>query len=126
METIETYEITDKLLSKNLERIGDLINIDGPMLSLFMDTRNQDLYLFDWVDSDSNYNRWLLYKVDLKSVQNFIDKDISYKKLFLNSIGDFYYTDIRNSKLLTLAIKGIKNLPEIYYPTSDTFFDESD
>jgi hypothetical protein len=126
MENIKAYEIEGKELSKILRRIGDLINLDGPMLSLFIDEKNQDLYLFDWVDSDSDFNRWLIYKVSLKNIQDFLEKKISYKKLFLNSVGEFYYTDIHKSKLLALNIRCISGIPDRYKPNSDTFFDETD
>lgn len=128
METIKTYHNRDIDLKKSLIRVGDLINLDGPLLSLFLDNRNNDLYVFDWVDSDDEQNRWLIYKVDAKFLNQFIEDKISYKDLFNVCIKStfFYYADIVNSKESEYEIYKLDNIDSDYFPTDDIFFEKHD
>ena len=82
MEQIDKYDFEEILLKDSLIRIGDLINMDGPMLVLYKNNRTNDMYLFDWVDNDEVSNRWLIYKVDKDDLSDFIKTKISYKSLF--------------------------------------------
>lgn len=125
MIPIKTYKIKDQNLKNHLERIGDLINMEGPMLSLFIDNRNHDLYLFDWADSDNKTNRWLIYKISSKALSGFILKNISFKEMFLSQ-KDYFVTEIKEEENPPFEIYGIENLPKEYYPTDNLFFDESD
>ncbi len=49
---------------QNIFKVGDLVNYHGPLLSLFSNDKGE-LYLFDWSDSDDNYNRWLVFRITL-------------------------------------------------------------
>jgi hypothetical protein len=60
--------------SNSLVRIGDLVNFEGPLLTLFEDVKNGHLYLFDWVDRFDAVNRWLIYQVYPKLLLAFIQK----------------------------------------------------
>lgn len=99
--------------------------MEGPMLSLFTDNRNHDLYLFDWADSDDKTNRWLIYKISSKALSGFILKNISFKEMFLSQ-KDYYVTEIKEEENPPFEIYGIENLPKEYYPTDNLFFDKSD
>ena len=127
MEALKTYKNEESELKNHLRRIGDIINIDGPVLSLFQDKRDKELYLFDWVDSDDTTNRWLIYKISAVLLHQFLLQRISYKSMF-DSINtrDFYYTDIINSEKVEYVIKKLEYFPKKYMPTKDAFFDKND
>lgn len=127
MEVLETYDNVVNDLKDHLIRVGDVINIDGPVLSLFQDIRNKDLYLFDWVDSDDNTNRWLVYKVSAEILNQFLLHRISYKTMF-ESVNDdsFFYADIINSENINYIISHLQFVPEKYKPKKETFFDFND
>lgn len=127
MIQLKTYE-TLILQKEFLNRIGDLINIEGPILSLFQDLRNKDLYLFDWADSDKNFNRWLVYKVSPDSIKKFINNIISYKELFLSSLNlTYYFIDIdSNYSDCNYTLNKIESLPDAYIPMSENRFDKND
>jgi len=83
MERLNKYEKPEIELKNHLTRIGDLINMDGPMLILFQDDRNKDFFLFDWVDGDDLTNRWIIFKVRREDLTDFVCGRISYKRVFL-------------------------------------------
>lgn len=123
MEAIQTYETKEIELKNSLIRVGDLINSEGPLLSLFLEVRNNELYIFDWIDSEDLINRWLIYKVEPKYLNYFLHRQISYKDLF-NKISNnkFYIADISVNKISEFYIYKIKSLPADYIPTEDVYF----
>ncbi len=113
-------------LKSNLLRVGDLINIEGPMLVLFQNRSTKELYLFDWVDGNDISNRWLIYTISKENLLNFIRHNISYKELFETNRGDFYFTDIINSDLPNYSIFMLHDVPASYKPDKDVLFDVDD
>ena len=127
MEVLETYRSEQIDFKDHLLKVGDIINLEGPMLSLFQDSRNKELYLFDWADSNENTNRWLIYKAKADILFQFLARKITYKKMFdLLNEGTFYFADIAYSENIDYVIKRLKVLPNKYIPTKETFFDSED
>jgi hypothetical protein len=122
------YESSAIDLKHSLLRVGDLINLDGPLLSLFLDSRNSDLYIFDWLESTSKSNRWLVYKVEAKLIDQFINQKISYRTLFDIAIknSNYYYADIINSEETDYTLYEIPQIPKDYFPTEDVYFEKND
>ncbi len=112
-------------LGANLIRVGDLINHDGPELSMFFDVRNNNLYLFYWVDYSNESNTWLIFQVPPSKLRAFIDRKISLKKLILdNPYQEYMVTEIKRGFYLEhTPIIPIEKLTSDHYPTADTFFD---
>jgi hypothetical protein len=126
MEVLQTITTkTGNELKNYLLRIGDLINVEGPLLSIFEDSRNGNLYLFDWVESGNNINRWLIYKASPTLINDFLLGDISVKQLFDSvDVNQFYFADIDNR--LPIGDYNIKKLTEIpisYIPDREVYFD---
>src|SRR5690348_4423157 len=99
MDYIPRYEYPEVELKDRLERVGDLVNFEGPLLSLFKYKDN--LYLFDWVDSGQKYNRWFIYQVSAYLLEQFLFRQISYKKLFESTNKknqNIFYCDIENKE----------------------------
>jgi hypothetical protein len=128
MRVLETYKNEENNLKDFLVRIGDLINVEGPLLSLYIDGRNNNLYLFDWVDSETNINRWLIYRVKAKDLYEFMSSDISLRSLFSTAVNSiYYYTDIDNRKPFgEYSIFQIKNIPKEYLPEETIYFNKAD
>jgi len=59
-----SYINNNQLSQDQLIRIGDIVNFEGPLMTLYQDQKYFDLYIFDWVDRDDTTNRWLAYQVD--------------------------------------------------------------
>ena len=127
MIVVEKYNGLVVELNDHLERVGDIINIEGPVLSLFKDNRNMNLYLFDWDDSDEITNRWLVYKINPEILNVFLTRKISYKMMFESCLlNDFYYADVVNSEDIYYSIQKVKSLPKDYFATKDVFLDIED
>ena len=78
MEKIKGFEIQFDF--SNFKKIADLIYFEGPLLSHYVSGKGDD-YLFYWVDSDDNDNRWLVLRVSLANLQRYMAKDLSLREL---------------------------------------------
>jgi len=116
----------DGVLQRDLFiRIGDLIHIDGPLLTLFQDQKDAIFYLFDWVDDDNNINRWIIYRVSADDILDYLGKKIRHRELFSRAEGSmYYYADIDATRLTEYEIRPLRIVPEIYAQTENTLFDE--
>ncbi len=107
-------------------RIGDISFFEGPLIILFEDFHNNDLYFYDWVDRDDEYNRWLIYKVIPQELLKFLNRKISHFDLFQH-VDEFFVANINNNLgLNNYNIEKLVELPDGYIPNRDSFFDESD
>ena len=124
-----TFSINKQLDTNNFIRIGDLSHFEGPLLTLFEELNSGHLYLFDWVDRDEKYNRWLIYRVSPNHLLHFIHNKISHLELFeKRPEKDVYFTDIDtgNKSFYNYNSYKIESIPNAYYPNSDNFFELSD
>jgi hypothetical protein len=112
-------------LRKYLIRIGDLINLDGPFLTLFGDARNGDLYLYDWVDNDVSANRFIIYSVSAQKVLDYLASRIGRLDLFSAAIDNvYYYADINPKEFSQYKITRLRELPVEYGEIANSFFDD--
>lgn len=127
METLNNSILSNFNLPNSLIRIVDIINFEGPLLTLYENINNRHLYLVDWVDRDSTSNRWLIYRCNPKMLSKFIDEEISHRELFISDETYCYVIDIDNNFKWNDPRKIIKSqLPEGYIPSKDTYFEECD
>lgn len=113
---------------KLLIRVGDLVNFDGPMLTLYENAKTSHFFLLDWVDRSNSNNRWIIYRVNPIDLMKFLSKQISHLDLFSNRPEiNVYVVDIPiNGRLLTSEIKELYTIPEIYHPNAESYFDKED
>ncbi len=114
----------DIKLQNSLIRLADVVNFEGPLLTLFENSHNKHLYLLDWVDRDSQFNRWLIYRCTPISLNKFIKKTISHLDLLLSNESCCYTVDI-DKNLIWHDLQKIekRNLPDSYFPEPDVFFE---
>lgn len=125
MKDLKDISIATGLNRESFERIGDLINIDGPLLSLFHDKLNGALLLYDWMDNDQYCNRYIIYQIAPKNILAFISKKITHIQLFSQAeSGVYFYADIDRRKLSEYKIYRLKSLPEEYSATENNYFSE--
>lgn len=127
METLKG-KILDNLRLQNLYvRIVDVVNFEGPLLTLFENIKNKHLYLFDWVDRDSQCNRWLVYRCNPTSLDKFINEKISHFELFHSDEPYCFVVDIdKNLNWNNLQQIEKNNLPVNYLPSKEDFFEKYD
>lgn len=119
--------INGKALLKDFSsfiKVSDLIYFDGPLLSHFI-SPNGENYLFYWCDVDDLQNRWIIFRTDLLTIQNYVEKKISLKEIITHPTDDFVYiVDIDdelhyNHVQLLLA----NEIPAEYIPQNNSYFD---
>jgi hypothetical protein len=121
MRDLVGYKL-DTLPFDGLQRISNVIEFEGPLLSHYRDSFNKN-YLFYWVEADENHNRWLVWEIDIDSFYLYLAQEISLRNLFPNSSDNIFIVDI-NAKavyervLMTYAA----TTPEEYFPEIDSFF----
>jgi hypothetical protein len=121
MKTITGFNISFDF--GKLIKITDLIYYDGPLLSHYVSEKG-DNYLFYWVDSDNEYNRWIVIRCNILSIQKYLDKAATlYSIITQPNDGFVYMVDIDNQVTYhhTKLIQ-IKNLPEDYKPAEDSYY----
>ncbi len=122
MERIKGLKL--EKLDFNLNKKGDFLYFEGPFLSHFYDDEGTD-YLMLWVDNDSKYNRWLLFKTETLKLYKYLTKSYSLKKLLeVSNYEIVYFIDIDNDanfKKITLSIKD--NIPKDYLPNIKSYFE---
>ena len=94
MEEIKSVNIQN--LGINLEKLGDLLYHEGPLLSLFQDrNKPENYYFYKWTDCDQVCNRWLVFPVSLENLRAFLHQELSLKNLvFKNSY--IFLIDLNN------------------------------
>lgn len=107
------------------QKLGDLIYHEGPLLSLFIDNENPDIYyVYKWVDNDETVNRWIIAQVNSAILRNFFHKRISLRNLIVNHPVTFSI-EINNSLAKqNIQVCATAELPEEYLPAENSFYDE--
>lgn len=124
----------DKVSATKFDRhsyICDLINFEGPFLSLYKDEHSDWLYL--WGDTDGkNTDRWLIFPITRGNLLAYLKKDFSLRKLLLEAT-QIYSLDkrvvIEQNQVKPTTYRQIIRTTidqlEDYWPDEDSLFDES-
>lgn len=104
-------------------KVSDLIYFDGPLLSHFI-SPNGENYLFYWCDVDDLFNRWIILRTDLLTIQKYIDKKISLKEVLSQPTDGFVYVaDIdENICYKSIQILLADEIPAEYIPQENSFY----
>jgi hypothetical protein len=73
--------------------IGDLLFFDGPFLSVFANKENEP-YIYRWVDSDKEYSRWLIFKTSHYYLQLYLKGNLSQHDLIQMASSFYFLVDI--------------------------------
>lgn len=115
-----------KIKSESLIRVDDLIYFDGPLLSTYK-KEDGSLFLILWTDNSTTDNRWCVIPVEDETLTSFLDKEITLRDV-INKTEDVIFKDIysEGDEQLERQVKKVlvKDIPEEYMPTSDSYFYE--
>ena len=123
MEQIEGIAL--KNLSFSPKKLGDFLYHEGSLLSHFIDeNRQEDNYLYRWVDSDDEVHRWLIFKVSKDDLLAFFEQKVSLKTLILSrqTVTVLDLDNDLNKKQIQLI--PTEHLPENYLPSDTSTFKE--
>jgi hypothetical protein len=126
MEQIKGVKIPRFTLNQ-VEKVADLIFFDGPLLSWFKNENDQD-FLFYWVDSDEQHNRWLVFRTSNEHIENYIRRKETLLYTLTNPVDGFLYSvDIvtHNNQLLYENTHIIipSMLPDSYLPDLGSYYE---
>lgn len=105
---------------------ADLIDFDGPLLSLFKGERNTDA-LYMWVDNDTRRNRWCIIPVDRTTLNNYLQKKTSLKDVVVSAKKVIFFNMFEGVNGLTKrsCIEVSKDdFPADYLPDEDAFLSD--
>lgn len=109
-----------------LTKVSDLIYFDGPFLSHYVH-KSGDNYLSYWIDCDAKFQRWLVFRVGITTLQQYVDKKISLLDVMRQLDEGFVYLvdvdDKGNAKQPLIVF--LSNLPNDYLPDADSYYDFS-
>lgn len=126
MENLKGKIVAHQEFQNLLIRVADVVNMDGPLLTLFLHA-NRQLYLLDWVDRDAQSNRWLIYRTNKVLLNRFLNRDISHYQLLMSDESYVFKIDIDNKLDWNNCLQvPKKSLPNSYLPSKDVFFEKSD
>jgi hypothetical protein len=123
MEDFKSISVPD--LGVNLEKMGDFLYHEGPLLSLFKDKSNvENYYFYKWADCDDSTHRWLVFAVKKENLRRFLFKELSLKQLI--GINTFvFFVDINDDLTPTQFLIAAQNdMPKSYLPTDSSFYKE--
>lgn len=125
LRNIKGFKI--ETLPFELEKVGDLMYFDGSLMSIYRDQSNNP-FVFDWVDSNDEFNRWLVYQINSTSLNSYIIGECTHYKLLNNPINSIVFVvDIDNRNTIrNCQISSPSNLPYDYFPESDLKFENDD
>ena len=121
MKTINGFSINFDF--SKLIKVADLIYHDGPLLSHYVSNKGEN-YLFYWVDVDNEYNRWVVIRTDIFSIQQYLEKKSTLHSIITQPNDGFVYTVDIDDKIHYHNIKlvPIANLPEEYTQTENSYY----
>lgn len=110
-----------------LEKVGDLMYFDGSLMSVYKDLNNNP-FILDWVDSNDKFNRWLVYQINLTSLNSYIIGESTHYNLLNNPINAiiFVVDKDKNNLIVNCQICSPNNLPYDYFPESELKFENDD
>lgn len=114
-------------LPDELNKLGDLMYFDGPLMSIYTNQQNEP-FVFDWVEASEKYNRWLVYKVEKEVLADYIFGRKTHFELLNSPVNDIVFSIEKDSKgvISNCIVLSIKNLPYDYLPEYDLKFDKED
>lgn len=107
-----------------LTKVSDLIYFDGPFLSHYVH-KSGDNYLSYWVDCDGEFQRWLVFRVGITSLQKYVDKKMSLLDVIRQLDDGFVYlvdVDV-DGQTTKPKILFLDQLPDDYLPEADSYYD---
>lgn len=107
---------------QGLEKISDLMEFDGPILSHFQDNTGTNI-LFYWVDYTLTYNRWLVFAVEQTLLDRYKKGHVSLRTVVESTASSkFFYADI-NDKVQYVGVRSLfyEEINPQYMPELNSF-----
>ena len=84
------YKVDAALLTHH-KKVEDLLVYDGPVLSHFVNSAGEH-FLYYWVDETEQCYQWLIFKIEISLLNNYLTGAQSLREILLHESIPFYYT----------------------------------
>jgi hypothetical protein len=116
---IEGQKIDARTLSKH-QWNADLIEFEGPLLSLYKSESGIDL-LYAWLDCTSTRNRWCIIPIARKFLRDYLEQQITLRDVYMASEWVVVFHTGGSAKRSAFLRTSWDKLPEAYLPELDSF-----
>lgn len=109
---------------KELYRSRVLEYFEGCLLVEYR-TASGDIYLFLWVDSNQEYNRWIVFRIGERDLARYLQRNVSLRELLFDCRDGFVYvidTDGEGDRR-RISLSSLDDLPPDYIPGEESMFD---
>lgn len=120
MNLIEIHKLPFN--KERLIKISDLIYFDGPLLSFYVDGQNNS-YLFYWIDSLNDSNRWMIIPTSILEVNNYLNKRITLYKLITSKLSVFISDINGDVEFKRTYLSLTTDLDDAYLPEKDSLYE---
>lgn len=106
----------------DLQWLANLIEFEGPLLSVFKARKNK--YLYYWCDCNGESNRWMICRVSQTNLIRLINKQLSLDELIPDSLEDdfVYFEDVDgDGKATAVKLVNVTNVPTEYFPKEGSY-----
>ncbi|MGE8436609.1 MAG: hypothetical protein ACN6P2_08730 [Pseudomonas palmensis] len=99
---------------------ADLIEFDGPLLSLYKSEQGEDL-LYVWLDCTDLRNRWAVVPVSRRVLRGYLEQELTLREAFLSSEYIVVFHTSSGAKRSAFLQTAWNLLPEDYLPDEDSY-----
>jgi hypothetical protein len=124
MKTLKGRQI-NQLPVDGLFKVGDLVNYEGPLMSLFSNQKGE-LYLYHWCDCDESHHRWLVYPVTLNQLINYLNRKLTHYQLIMGNRVAYAVDLDGDAEVHNLTRLPTAEIPEDYLPDKEILHDDED
>lgn len=110
----------------DLERVRDLENYEGPLLSHFRHRRQGDHYLYYWCDCDDAVNRWMLLRVNETNIIRLVNRFVPLDYVIPRACQDdfVYFIDIGGEDApAKVILASLDAIPDAYIPAQGAYLE---
>ncbi|WP_401733191.1 hypothetical protein [Stenotrophomonas muris] len=98
---------------------ADLVFYDGPLVSLFK--REDDDFIFFWVDADSRYNRWVVTPVERKDLAMYLEGQLPLRAIIDKADLILVFEATKTAQRKNARTMPPSSLLDEYMPDADSF-----
>lgn len=102
---------------------ADLVNFEGPLLSLFKSDDDED-FLFVWLDCNNTKNRWCMVAVNRDQLKYYLDGTMSLRSIMEEALELIVFSMNGAGHRSAFIRTNFTQLPEEYCPDKDSFLTE--
>lgn len=99
---------------------ADLIDFDGPLLSLFKSEEGDDV-LYSWLDCTASRNRWCMVPVVRADLRGYLDGLLSLRELFERADWLTVFDMGASARRSAFVKTTFQQLPEEYQPSENSY-----